>query len=33
MIVELPASKEEQKTITDFFTEGGLTVTEVENHE
>ena len=33
MIVELPESREEQKTIIDFFTEGGLTVTEVENHE
>ena len=33
MIVELPESKEDQKTIIDFFTEGGLNVTEVEKHE
>ena len=33
MIVELPSSKEDQKTIIDFFTEGGLNVTEVEHHE
>jgi hypothetical protein len=33
MIVELPESSEDQKTIIDFFTEGGLNVTEVEHHE
>ena len=33
MIVELPKSSEDQKTIIDFFTEGGLNVTEVELHE
>ena len=33
MIVELPSSDKDQKTVIDFFTKGGLTVTEVEKHE
>lgn len=31
MIVELPASEKEQKTIIDFFTKGGLSLSEVEH--
>ena len=29
MIIELPPSQKEQKTIIDFFTNGGLAVSEV----
>ena len=33
MVLELPEEPEKQKIITDFFIDGGLTVTEVERDE